>query len=198
MRRILCAVLALLLPLISLAEEEPLYQGDGQYMLTVMTETACSRTPFGEEEFAMLQPGMRVLATSLSMTGGNGEAWHQMYLPGQGYGYVSGADVVPDEPKQLTYHPGFGVSTALFAVENPEAMRVEVVSLDGLEYPVVTLHSVYPVQEENGPYRFILSFDTASDVCKTTEESVCATLYGPDGEPVEAVTIAFFTISWRR
>lgn len=199
MRRILCVLLLLLLPLCVLAEEQLLYQGDGQYMLTVKAETICSRTPFGGEEITRLQPGTRIITNNLAMTSsGNGELWYQVYLPGHGYGYVKGDDVQPDEPRRLPYHPGFGVSTALFTVENPEAMRVEVVSLDDLEYPVVTLQYVYPSQEENGTWRFIAAFGTASDVCKTTDEAVCATLYGPDGEPIEVVTIAFFTNSWRR
>lgn len=198
MRRILCVLLLLLLSLCALAEEQTLYQGDGQYMLTVTVETICSRKPFGGDEITLLQPGTRLITTNTTMiSSGNGELWYQVYLPGQGYGYVNGADVQYDEPQRLAYRPGFGVSAALFTVENPEDVRVEVTSLDGLEYPVVTLHRIYTQQQEDGMWCFFAAFGTASDVCKTTDEVLCATLYGLDGEPIEMLTLSFYAPFWR-
>lgn len=197
MRRMLCVLLLLTLPFCALAEA-PAYQGDGQYMLTVTVETICSRTPFGGEKITLLQPGTRVITNNVgAISSGNGEHWCQVYLPGYGYGYVKGTDVQYDEPQRLAYRPGFGVSTALFTVENPEEVRVEVESLDGLEYPVVTLQRIYTQQQEDGKWRFFAAFGTASDVCKTTDEVLRATLYGPDGEPIEVVRLSFYAPFWR-
>lgn len=102
----------------------------------------------------------------------------------------------PESTKEVAYQPGYPVSAALFTVDAPEAVRVEIVSLDDLEYPVVTVRGVYQHQQEDGSWTLVAAFDTASDVCKTTRETLRATLYSIDGTPLEILTLYFHAPNW--
>ena len=198
MRRILCVLLCLLLPSLALAEEQG-YLGDGWCMLTVTTETSCLRAPGDTAPQLTLPEGTRaIVCREMLQTSGTGAVWYRVYLPDAGYGWVSGDHVQLDEPRLLTYQPGFGVSVALFTVDDPASYRVEVASLDELEYPVVTWERIMSRQQEDGGYLLIAVFSTASDVCKTLKENLCATLYGPDGQPLEVLTLTFDAPTWRR
>lgn len=198
MRRILGLLLGLLLCLqCALAEDVAAYRGDGRYMLTVTAETTVARGLFGADPFATLPVGARVIATNVStVSSGTGELWYEVYLPGSGYGYIRGDAVVMDEPLRVAYQPGFGVSAALFNVENPENYRVEIVSLDDLEHPVMSVQGVITQKQQDGSYRMGGAFNSASDVCKTTTETLCATLYDVDDQPVEVLTIIFDAPNW--
>lgn len=194
MRKMLCLLLLLLLPACVLAEESP-YRGDGQSMVTVLAETPLM-DPDGEK-ILRVAAGARMIATDESAVGSSGELWCGVYLPGVGYGYVLQEDVRADAPQQLAYRPGFAVSAALFTVADPAACRVEVVSLDQLEYPVIRLTRVFSRQLEDGSWQLLASFDCAADVCKTTRETLIATLYAPDGEPAEVRMLIFDAPLWR-
>ena len=198
MKKMLCWMLLLLLPVLTLAEEAA-YQGDGWCMLTVLTETALCRDAAGGDELTRLPEGARaIVAREMLMTGGLGESWYRVYLPEWGYGWVSGEDVLLDEARQITYQPGFGVSVGLFTVDDPAQYRVEVTSLDNLEYPVVTLAWVWDKALPEGGSQLVAVFDTAADVCKTLKENLCATLCDLDGQPVEVLMLTFDAPLWRR
>lgn len=190
----ICLILCLLLPVLASAETD--YRGDGQYMLTVLRDTDCIQAP-GGKEMAALAAQSRVIATgSVEVIGS--ETWQEIYLPGEGYGYVRSAFVLPEEPQLVAYHPGFGVSVGMFTVADPEQVRTEIISLDGLEYPVVELQRIEATRQEDGSYLLIAQFDTAGDVCKTTKEQLCATLYDLAGNPLEVLTMVFDAPVWRR
>ncbi len=196
MKRLLCLLVCLLLPC-ALAEESA-YQGDGWCMLTVLRDTALCQEP-GGAEMTQLPEGARTIVTrEMLATGGQGERWYQVYLPEQGYGWVSGDAVQLDEAKQITYQPGFGVSVGLFTVEDPAQYRVEVTSLDNLEYPVVELMWIWHKALPEGGYQLVGAFSTAGDVCATLRENLCATLYDQSGQPVEVLLMTFDAPLWRR
>lgn len=196
MKRLLCLLICLLWSC-ALAEEVA-YQGDGWCMLTTLKETALCQDAAGGDELTCLPEGMRVIvAREMLMTSGLGESWYQVYLPEWGYGWVRGEDVQLDEAKQITYQPGFGVSVGLFTVEDPAQYRVEVTSLDHLEYPVVELMWIWHKALPEGGYQLIGAFSTAADVCKTLQESLCATLYDLNGQPVEVLRMNFDAPLWR-
>ena len=198
MRRWICLILCLMLPSLVLAEENA-YQGDGWCMLTVLAETECLRAPGDMAPRLTLPEGTRaIVCREMFPTSGTGAVWYKVYLPDAGYGWVNGDDVQLDAPRMIAYQPGFGLSVGLFTVEDPTQYRVEVTSLDELEYPVVTCERVMAKQQEDGGYLLIASFATASDVCKTLKENLCATLYGPDGQPVDVLTLIFDAPTWRR
>lgn len=194
MKRWMCLILCLLLPVMAAAENAD-YRGDGQHMLLLLHETACLREP-GGEELAVLTAQSRVIATGAAETSG-GKIWHEVYLPGRGYGFVPGACVLPEESRLITYHPGFGVSVGLFTVEDPEQVRVEITSPDGLEYPVVELMWISSQAQEGGTL-LTAHFSTAADVCKTTRERICATLYDLNGNPLDLMMMEFDVPGWYR
>lgn len=198
MGRLICLLVCVLLCLpCALAEETAEYRGDGRNMLTVMKDTSVSRKLFGAEPMALLPAGTRVIATNVSViSSGNGELWYEVYLPDMGYGYIRSTNVAMDAPLRVAYQPGFGVSAALFDVENPENYRVEIISLDDLEYPVMGVQSVFSQKQDDGSYALGGAFSSASDVCKTTRETLCATLYDMEGQPVEVLTIIFDAPNW--
>lgn len=199
MRKMLCFLICLLLPSLVMAEESAAYQGDGWCMLTVTEETLCLRAPGDAEPLLNLPVGTRaIVCREALITSGRGDAWYRVYLPDNGYGYVNGSHIQLDEPRLIPYVPGYGVGVDLFVVEAPEQYRVEVTSLDGLEYPVVEFQRISSRQQEDGQYQLNASFSTAADVCKTLQENLCVTLYTLDGRPMEVLTLAFDAPTWRR
>ncbi len=198
MKRLLCMLLGLLLCLpCALGEEGAGYLGDGRTMLTVTQPAALCPLP-GGEALTQLAAGTRLIATGETFMTEDDAAWYEVYLPEYGYGFLDTRCVQAEEGKSVPYQPGFGVSVSLFTVGDPEQYRVEVVSLDGLEFPVVTFQYIMPQQQEDGRYLLIAVFATASDVCKTLKENLCATLYDPDGQPLEVVPLYFHAPSWGR
>lgn len=197
MKRLICLLLCLLALLpCALAEDAAEYRGDGRAMLTVTAETALFRLP-GEEKLTQLPAGMRLITTGKTLVTEDGTAWYEVYTPEYGYGCLATGCVQADESVIVAYRPGYGVSAPLFTVADPAQVRVEILSLDGLEYPVVTLRSVISVEQEDGSWNLVAAFDTAGDVCKTTRERVTATLYDLEGQPLEARMLEFHAPSWR-
>lgn len=211
MKRALC-LLVCLLPLWAAAESRQfqlpgaaeqlrqsgtVYQQDGWTMLTVTAETACLASPGDGKELTRLPEGARaIVCREMLLISGRGSAWYRVFLPGTGYGYVDGGSVRLDEPMQVAYQPGYSVSAALFTVADPSAVRVEILSLDNLEFPVITPGRITAQPQTDGSYRLIAEFATASDICKTRSESLCATLYGADGVPLEVLTLLFDAPNW--
>lgn len=198
MKRLLCMLLGLLLCLpCALGEEGAGYLGDEQTMLTVTQPAALCPLP-GGEVLTQLAAGTRLIATGETFVAEDDAAWYEVYLPEYGYGFLDARCVQEEEGKSVPYHPGFGVSVSLFTVEDPEQYRVEVVSLDGLEFPVVELTQIWAQAQTDGQYHMIAAFSTAPDVCKTTNERLCATLYDLEGTPLEVVTLYFHAPNWGR
>ena len=187
--RLVC-LLGCLLMCLSAAAEETAYRQDGQYMLTLTEAAALYAEPSGEA-VVLLETGARLIATGVMRE----NIWHEVYLPGTGYGYVSGG-AVPDEPQRELYQPGFGLTVGLFSVTDPSAVRVEITSPDGLEYPIVHLDRIFSRQQEEG-WLLCAGFSTAADICKTSRERICATLYDAQGQPLAVKTLIFDTLSRR-
>ena len=197
MRKMLCVLLCLLLLPAAWAEEDSAYLGDGIGMLTVTEDAYCYRQPHEGTRLTWLTVGARVIETDETViASGSWDMWHRVYVPGRGYGYVLDAHVQPEEARLVGYQPGFGVSTALFAVADADQVRVEIASLDNLEFPVITLQDI-SVQERDGSDQIIAAFTTAGDVCKTTRETLLATLYDLAGEPIDVIKLEFDAPHWR-
>lgn len=190
---ILCWLMLLLMPLCVAAESVD-YQADGWCMLTVVTDTDFLFSP-GDDVLTRLPAGTRMIVCQDPTVSSD---WYRVYAAEKGYGYVSGDDVQLDAPIPMIYQPGFGVSGGLFTVDDPALYRVEVASLDNLEYPVVTVGRISPQLRENGQYLLVCAFTTAADVCKTTQERLCATLYDLEDRPLEVVMLTFDAPLWRR
>lgn len=123
-------------------------------------------------------------------------AERQLGLPDEAETLMLSGTLCPESAKEVAYHPGYSVSAALFTVEDPEAVRVEIVSLDDLEFPVITVRGVHPYLQEDGSWTLVAAFDTASDVCKTTRETLRATMYSIEGAPLEILTLYFHAPNW--
>lgn len=198
MRKMICVLLCLFLPALAVAEAPTGYLGDGVGMSTVTAETSCYRQPREGTVLTLLPEGARVIATGETViASGNWQTWSRVYVPGHGYGYVEDRCLQQDEPRRIAYQPGFGVSAALFTVADANQVYVGIASLDGLEFPVITVQRIYSQQQEDGSYVMAAAFNSASDVCKTTRESLCATLYNLDGQPLEVLTLVFDAPTWR-
>lgn len=198
MRRMICLLLCLLLPAMVWAEGAGGYRGDGQGMATVTVETNCYRQPREGTVRTLLPEGARVITTGETViASGNWQTWRRVYVPGHGYGYVEEGCIQQDEPRLIGYHPGFGVSAALFTVADANQVYVGITSLDNLEFPVISVGNIYSQQQEDGSYVMSAAFTTAADVCKTTSERLCATLYDLEGEPIEVLVLEFDAPNWR-